>query len=68
MLQARGTDATLNHAGMHETKYLKTEEEKVPLKIKGLPLEVHSIEELAHRSTTLRYYKLQRLKQADANF
>ena len=33
-LRAQGTDVALNIAGIHGTKYLKTE--KVPLKIKGL--------------------------------
>ena len=47
-LRAQGTDATLNIAGIHGTKDLKTE--KIPLKIKGLHSKVHSIEAFAHPS------------------
>ena len=45
-LQARGTDFTLNIAGIHGTKELKTE--KVPLIIKGLHSRVHSLEAFVH--------------------
>ena len=45
-LRAQGTDLTLNIAGIHGTKDLKTE--KVPLKIKGLHSKVHSIEAFAY--------------------
>ena len=51
-LRAHGTDVTLNIAGIHGTKDLKTE--KVPLKIKGLHSKVHSIEAFAHPSISLR--------------
>ena len=51
MLRAQGTDVTLNIAGIHGTKDLKTE--KVPLKIKGLHSKVHSIEAFAHPSLSL---------------
>ena len=50
-LRAQGTDVTLNIAGIHGTKELKTE--KVPLKIKGLHSKVHSIEAFAHPSISL---------------
>ena len=50
-LRAQGTELTLNIAGIHGTKDLKTE--KVPLKIKGLHSKMHSIEALAHPSISL---------------
>ena len=50
-LRAQGTDVTLNIAGIHGTKNLKTE--KVPLKIKGLHSKVHSIEAFAYPSKSL---------------
>ena len=62
-LRAQGTDVTLNIAGIHSTKDLKTE--KVPLKIKGLHSKLYSIEELAHPSIFLWKHKLQ-LQQAEA--
>ena len=58
-LRARGTDRTLNIAGIHGTKDLKTE--KVPLKIKGPHSKVHSIEAFAHKllgNTNNNYNKL----------
>ena len=45
-LQAKGTDVTLNIAGIHGTQDLRTE--KVPITIKGLNSKVHSIEAFAH--------------------
>ena len=50
-LQAKGTDVTLNIAGMHGTQDLRTE--KVPITIKGLHSKVHSIEAFAHPSISL---------------
>ena len=50
-LRAQGTELTLNIAGIHGTKDLKTE--KVPLKIKGIHSKMHSIEALAHPSISL---------------
>ena len=54
---------TLNIAGIHGTKDLKTE--KVPLK-KGLYSRVHSIEALAHPSISLgnTNYNYNKLKQS----
>ena len=51
-LQAKGTDVTLNIAGIHGMKDLKTE--MVPRKIKGLYSKVHPIEEFAQPSTSMR--------------
>ena len=51
-LQAKGTDVTLNIAGIHGTQDLGTE--KVPITIKGLHSKVHSIEAFAHPSISLR--------------
>ena len=50
-LQAKGTDVTLNIAGIHGTQDLRTE--KVPITIKGLHSKVHSIEVFAHPSKSL---------------
>ena len=50
-LRAEGTDVTLNIAGIHGTKDLKTE--SVPLKIKGLQSRVPSIVAFAHPSISL---------------
>ena len=50
-LQAKGTDVTLNIAGIHGTQDLRTE--KVPIPIKGLHSKVHSIEAFAHPSISL---------------
>ena len=50
-LQAKGTEYNLNLAGIHGTQDLRTE--KVPITIKGLNLEMHSIEALAHPSISL---------------
>ena len=47
-LQAKGTDVTLNIAGIHGTHNLRTE--NVPITIKGLHSKVHSIEAFAHSS------------------
>ena len=62
-LRAQSTDVTLNIAGIHGTKYLKTE--RVPLKINGLHSKVHSIEAFAHPSISLgnKNYKYNQLKQ-----
>ena len=46
-LRAQGTDVTLNIAGIHGTKDLKTE--KFPLKIKQVHSNVHSFEAFAHK-------------------
>ena len=46
-LRAQGTDVTLNIAGIHGTKDLKTEE--VPLKIKGLHSKVRQLKRLHTR-------------------
>ena len=63
-LRAHGTDVTLNIAGIHGTKDPKTE--KVPLRIKGIHLKVHSIEAFAHPSISLgsRNYNYNKLKQS----
>ena len=63
-LRAQGTDATLNIAGIHGTKDLKTE--KIRLKIKGLHSKVHSIEAFAHPSISLgnTNYDYSKLKQS----
>ena len=63
-LRAPGTDVTLNIAGIHRTKDLKTE--KVPLKLKGLHSKVHSIEAFAHPSISLENtnYNYNKLKQS----
>ena len=50
-LQAKGTDVTLNIAGINGTQDLRTE--KVPITIKGLHSKVHSIEAFAHPSISL---------------
>ena len=54
---------TLNIAGTHGTKDLKTE--KIPLKINGLHSKVHSIEAFAHPSISLgnTNYNCNKLKQ-----
>ena len=63
-LRFQGTDVTLNIAGIHRTKDLKTE--KVPLKIKGLHSKVHSVEAFAHPSISLgnTNYNYNKLKQS----
>ena len=63
-LQAQGNDVTLNIAGIHGTKDLKTE--KVHLKIKGLHSNVHSIEAFPHPSISLgnTNYNYNKLKQS----
>ena len=63
-LRAQGTGVTLNIAGIHGTKDLKTE--RVPLKIKGLHSKVHSIEAFAHPSISLGNtdYNYNKLKQS----
>ena len=63
-LRAQGNDLTLNIAGIHGTKYLKTE--KVPLKIKGLQSKEHSIEAFAHPSISLgnKNYNYSKMKQS----
>ena len=50
-LQAKGTDVTLNIAGIHVTQDLWTE--KVPITIKWQNSKVHSIEAFAHPSFSL---------------
>ena len=50
-LQAKGTDVTLNIAGIHGTQDLRIE--KVPFTIKRLHSKVHSIEAFARPSTSL---------------
>ena len=50
-LKAKGTDVTLNIAGIHGTQDLRTE--KVPITIKGLHSKLHSIEAFAHPSISL---------------
>ena len=50
-LQAKGTDVTLNIAGIHGTQDLRTD--KVPITKKGLHPKVHSIEAFAHPSISL---------------
>ena len=63
-LRAQVTDVTLNIAGIHGTKDLKTE--KVHLKIKGLHSKVHSIEAFAHPSICMgnTNYNYSKLKQS----
>ena len=63
-LRAQGTDVTLNIAGIHGTKDLKTE--RVPLKVKGVHSKVHSIEAFAHPSISLvnTNYNYNKLKQS----
>ena len=63
-LRAQGTDVTLNIAGIHGTKDLKTV--KVPLKIKGLHSKVHYIEAFTHPSISLgnTNYNYHKLKQS----
>ena len=51
LLQAKGTDVTLNIADIHGTQDLRTE--KVSIKIKGLHSRVQSIEAFAHPSILL---------------
>ena len=67
-LQAAGTDVTLNIAGIHGTRDLKTE--KVPLKIKGLHSKVHSLEAFVHPSISLgdTNYDYSKLKQMFNHF
>ena len=62
-VRAQGTDMTLNIVSIHGTKDLKTE--KVPLKIKGLHSNVHSIEAFANPSISLgnTNYDYNKLKQ-----
>ena len=63
-LQAAGTDVTLNIAGIHGTRDLKTE--KVPLKIKGLHSKMHSLEAFVHPSIISlgdKNYDYRKLKQ-----
>ena len=50
-LQGKGTDVTLNIAGIHGTQDLRTE--KVPITMKELYSKVHSIEAFAHPSVSL---------------
>ena len=50
-LQAKGTDVTLNIAGIHGTQYSSTE--KVPTTKKGLHSTVHLIQAFAHSSISL---------------
>ena len=63
-LRAKGTDVTLNIAGIHGTKDLKTE--IVSIKIKGPHSKVHSIEAFVHPSISLRTtnYDYNKLKQS----
>ena len=63
-LRAQGTDMTLNIAGIHGTKDLKTE--NVPLKIRGLHSKVNSIEAFAQPSISLgnTNYNYNKLKQS----
>ena len=63
-LRAQGTDVTLNIAGIHGTKDLKTE--NFPLKIKGLHSKVHSIEAFTHPWISLgnTNYNYNKLKQS----
>ena len=67
-LRAQGTDVTLNIAGIHGAKDLKTEE--VPLKIKGLHSKVHSIEAFAQPSISMgkTNYNYSQLKQSFNHF
>ena len=60
-LQAKGTDVTLNIAGIHGMQDFRTK--KVPITVKGLHSDVHSIEAFAHPSillgnTTYNYKEL----------
>ena len=50
-LKAKGTDVTLNIAGIHGAQDLRTE--KVPITIKGLNSKVHSAEAFVHPSILL---------------
>ena len=50
-LRTQGTDVTLNIAGMHGTKDLRTK--NVPLKVKGLYSKVHSAKTFAHPTILL---------------
>ena len=52
-LQARGTDVTLNIAGSHGTKDLKTK--KVHLTKKVQHSRLHSLEVFVHQSISMRY-------------
>ena len=63
-LRAEGINVTLNIAGIHGTRDLKTE--KVPLKIKGLHSKVHSFEASAHASISMgnTNYNYHKLKQS----
>ena len=63
-LRAQGPDVTLNIAGIHGTKDLKTE--RVPLTIKGLHSKLHSIEAFAHPSISLgnTNYNYNKLRQS----
>ena len=63
-LRKQGTDVTLNTAGIHGTKDLRTE--MVLLKIKGVHSKVHSIEAFADPSISLgnRTYNYNKLKQS----
>ena len=63
-LRVKGTDVTLNIAGIHGTKDLKTE--MVPIKIKGPHSIVHSIEAFVHPSISLgtTNYDYNKLKQS----
>ena len=62
-MRAKGTDVTLNVAGIHETKDLKTE--VVSIKIKGPHSKVHLMEALVHPSISLETtnYEYNKLKQ-----
>ena len=62
--QAHGTEVTLNIAGIHGTKDLKTE--KVPLTIKGLHSKVYTLEAFVHPSISLgnKNYDYNKLKQS----
>ena len=66
-LRAKGTDVTLNIAGIHGTKDLKTE--IVSIKIKGPHSKVHSIEAFVHPSISLgtTNYDYNKLKQSFNN-
>ena len=63
-LRAKGTDITLNIAGIQGTKDLKTE--MVPIKIKGPHSKLHSIEAFVHPSISLgtTNYDYNKLKQS----
>ena len=64
ILRAQGADVTLNMAGIHGTKDLKTE--KVPLKMRGLHSKVRLIEAFAQPSISLgnTNYNYNKLKQS----